>query len=549
MLQACNLRFIYKHFKLVICRRSFYSLFPIILIIAFAIELYLFSNTQDVWLDETTQLTGVKLTLFDMLRWLAGSDVAHFGVPADRMPPLSYLLDWSWLRLLGPSEVGFRLFHSVFVLGGVVTLAAATSRALGPTRTAIFLVFMVLSPKLISTGVEIRAYPIFFAVTCAQVIFFLRAVNDPIDRSIWPLALFAFVSVVAIYTHFFGVVSFGAFGLALGISLVGRRGARTWVALIVGIICILCAIGILPFVIGAAKHSGLMISERNAGNKIVIYLLKTLADASNMVSLVAAVLFFTGTLTLLAACTIGFYLRARKQRLEPIDWLVPVVIFGIVITVMTSSFVHSFDGLKASYSIWMFPLLGIMIASGWPFPGGYCLWWDVGRRLAAGALVGGAALSTYVFFSRSSEFIHGPRQFVLSLYENAESPKAIIYEPTTDWPFIYFPIFFNTDGRADQYSIINNNIGMIENDGVMRDKIDQISTTVANYRVIFLININLRTYIDIRRCNDDQKMCPQFSPSEVYKKLINSRHWMERTIERKFGLYDTQVRILEKVHE
>src|SRR5258707_15051574 len=76
------------------------------LIIAFSIELYAFAHVQDIWVDESTQLSGITLRFSEMLRWLSGIDVARFDVPGDRMPPISYALDWLWLRFSGPSEFG-----------------------------------------------------------------------------------------------------------------------------------------------------------------------------------------------------------------------------------------------------------------------------------------------------------------------------------------------------------------------------------------------------------------------------------------------------------
>jgi hypothetical protein len=529
---------------------KFYSLLTTLLIGLFAVELYLFSNVQDIWLDETTQLSGIRLNLFDMLRWLIGADVAHLGVPDDRMPPLSYILDWSWLHLSGSSEVGFRLFHAVFVLGGVAGLAALTWRVLGPPPTIILLGFMVLSPKLIQTGVELRAYPLFFAVTCAQVAVFLRVVDNANNRNIWPLALFSLLCLVAIYTHFFGVVSFGAFAVALAISSIGRRSEHNGAALIFGVMCIVGAIGILPFVLTAIKNSGSIVPDHKDGERIikfVNYFFKLFADSANMVSLTAAALFFAGILTLFAAGVVGFYFRMRKHCLESTDWLLTALISGVFVTVMTSFFVSSFDTLKVGYSIWTFPLLSIIIASGWRFWAGYRLWWDIGRKLAAGALMAGAASSTYVLLSHSAEFVHGPREFVISLYDKAAAPKAIVYEPGADWGFAYFPLFFSSGGLINQYLSVGKNLEVIESGGAIKHDADGIDTRFPSYRFIFLVDLKLRTYADIRRCNDNIKACPQFTSSEVYKILNDSGQWSERGTERKFGLYDTQVRILEKV--
>src|SRR5215467_5936888 len=93
-------------------RKSVYATIVGVLIAALSLELYVFARAQDIWLDESTQLSGITLNFWEMLRWLAGADPDRLGVPGDRMPPVSYLLDWLWLNVNGPSEIGFRLFHS-----------------------------------------------------------------------------------------------------------------------------------------------------------------------------------------------------------------------------------------------------------------------------------------------------------------------------------------------------------------------------------------------------------------------------------------------------
>jgi hypothetical protein len=80
------------------------------------------------------------------------------------------MLDWLWLQLHGSSEIGFRLFHSAFLIAGISCLE------LGRSAMIVSPGFLILSPKLIQTGVEIWAYPIFFALACAQATVFLRLV-------------------------------------------------------------------------------------------------------------------------------------------------------------------------------------------------------------------------------------------------------------------------------------------------------------------------------------------------------------------------------------
>jgi hypothetical protein len=69
----------------------------------------------------------------------------------------------------------------------------------------------------------------------------------------------------------------------------------------------------------------------------------------------------------------------------------------------------------------------------------------------------------------------------------------------------------------------------------------------APYKAILLVDLKLRTYADIRLCLSNSDQCPQFDNENVIKALTGSGQWKERTTARQFGLYDTQVRILEKI--
>ena len=219
------------HFKEKTRNQSTALIVTFLLLLAFIAELYFFSRQQEIWIDETTQLSGVQISFGDMLRWLGGTDPQRFGVPADRMPPISYALDWIWLRMNGPSEVGFRLFHSAIAFAGVFALVFISMMEVGVAAAVIALAFVAFSPKLIQVAVEIRAYPIFFFITCLEVAVFLHLVQKQPDRSTRPpqmghLLILGGLCIAAIYCHFYGVVSTCAFFLALALAFAGSL-ART----------------------------------------------------------------------------------------------------------------------------------------------------------------------------------------------------------------------------------------------------------------------------------------------------------------------------------
>src|SRR5579871_2148875 len=524
-----------------------------VLITALFIEFYIFARSQDIWLDESTQLSGITLKFWEMLQWLGGAGPDSLGVPGDRMPPVSYVLDWLWLHLYGPSEIGFRLFHSAFVIAGISCLAIVAWRELGRTATVVSLGFLVLSPKLIQTGVEIRAYPIFFAITCAQTAVFIRLVASQTKPDSKLLTAFAAICLVAIYTHFYGIVSSCAFFLALGISYFRFPAALAKIAAAFAIVAI-GSLALIPFVSAAAKvplfvpatATGIVI-RGNPIAQYLTYLLKLAGDPANMVSTAASILFFGGTAALLVATIFAALIRARNGSQKPLDWLIAVVLFGVFATIAASLFVGTFDVLKASYSVWLLVPISVLVGIGATSATGFRSWDVAGRTVATVALLVGAAISTYLFFDHASLFVHGPNRFIGALYDKAAAPKAIIYEAGAAWGWSYIPLQYSHHGQVVQYRVSDDGGGLVRSaprgtEATVRD----MEATVAPYKVLLLTDIRLRTFRDLRQCVNRLSACPHFPTGTLEAALIGTGKWREADKERAFGLWDSQVTILER---
>jgi hypothetical protein len=524
------------------------------LITVLSIELFIFARVQDVWLDESTQLSGISLKFWEMLHWLAGADPDRLGVPGDRMPPISYMLDWLWLHLHGISEIGFWLFHSAFLIAGISCLAAVEWRELGRSAMFVSLGFLVLSPKLIQTGVEIRAYPIFFALSCAQAAFFLRLVGSPTKIDLKLLLLFAAICLVAVYTHFYGIVSSCAFFLALGISFLRRPVA---LAGIISAFVVVAAgsVALLLFISGAAQVPLFVPATATAPtvtDKSIVqyfsYLLKLAGDAANMISMPASILFFGGTIALVGASVFTAGIRMRERNSRPLDWLIAVVISGVLATVMASLFVKTFDALKTSYSVWLMAPISLLVGAGATSATGFRPWDGAGRRVAVGALLIGAGISTYLFFHHASMFVHGPQGFIGALYDKVAAPRAIVYEPGAAWGWSYIPLQYSHHGEVFQYRTQDDGAGLVRAAGGRGTaaKAQEIEAAVAPYRVLLLTDIRLRTYRDLRQCQNQPSACPEFPSGAIEAALIGTGKWRKADRERKFGLWDSQVTILER---
>jgi hypothetical protein len=525
------------------------------LTIGFLVELYLFAQIQDLWLDESTQLTGSALNLTDMFRWLAGEHLLDpYGVPGDRMPPLSYLIDWAWLRLYGPSELGFRLFHSFFVVAGTIGFSIIVWRNVGAPAGIIVLSFFVLSPKLIQIGTEIRAYPIFFAVSCAQTAVFVTLVADRDKPDVRWLAIFVLICLAAIYTHFYGVVSTCAFFVVLGLAYSRSLGGLIHLV-VAGIVVVVASLGILPFVLAGVNRSD-VVPEGPETARHLIYLLKLFGDSANVVSITAAVLFFGGVLALLTAASIGILERLRRRRLMPLDWLLAVVIAGVCATVAASFVVTNFSPLTASYSIWLFAPIGALIALGSSLRIKFRPWDNAGRFVAIAMMVIGSALATLLFLLNANMFVHGPHRFVGALYDSVKGPKALVYEAEAYWKFGYFPLVFSYKNEIAQYRAITGDTllriergdGLFGVEAAATNAVAQpIQAAVAPYRTLLIVDLQLRSYRDIRQCRTGSIECRQLTSGGVESALTQGGQWREIKAERMFGLYDTQVKIMEYI--
>jgi hypothetical protein len=518
------------------------------LIITFAIELYAFARVQDIWVDESTQLSGIRAGMWEMLRWLSGVDLDRFGVPGDRTPPFSHVLDWLWLRVSGPSVLGFRVFHAAFAVFGAAVLAIVTLREIGLSAAIVVLLFLILSPKLILTGVEIRAYPMFFAVTSVQIAVFVRLAAD--SKAVNPklLAIFALVCLVANYTHFYGLVSTCAFFFALGIMLI-RSPASLVVLGTAFAVVMIGSLGVLPFILNAVGQSPPTAETRLTISRLFGFLLRLFGDSANMISDFAFVLFFGGTLMLFSVGVVISFGRVRKGNARRFDWLFLVVIAGIVAPVVASAFVRMSNTnlLKETYNSWLFGLLGLLISIGAVTNTGIRFWDRAGRFVAVGMMLIGAASSTYILFNHASIFIHGPRQFVGDLYDRAIAPKAIVYEPGAEWIFSYFPLVFTYNNEIDQYRRDDLARGFIRiGSGATQATAQNISSVVMPYSNVVVVDVQLRSFQDLR-CEGRVDLCPQFAPGLVETALTETGQWRVSNVDRGFGVFDARVTTLERV--
>ena len=496
-----------------------------------------FALVQDIWIDESTQLSAVRLPLAQLVGWLAGTDANRFGVPGDRMPPLAYGLDHLWWQAAGDAVTRFRMFHILLATCGVALVARAEIRVMGRDWLGVGLAFLVLSPKLIEAAVELRSYPLFFAVTCSLLGLFLDLVRRDGPAVGWrKLLLFGFGCVVLSYIHFFGVVA--AFSLFATLILARCTDRVSLLrVLIAGAGVALCLLGLYPFIFGATSISTAGSAATPLG--ITAYIPLLFGHPALLIYPMAAALYFAACAALLVAAGWGIIQRALQRRMAPVDWLLVVAIIGVVATVLPGLLISSFSALKPSYSIWLLPVFAVLLSLGASKPVGLPLWDRYGRPAAAGALLIGAAVAIGVFLAKAPWFAHGPHRVIEAARERSSPATAILYGEPATYAYGYFPMVYESGGHLQQWLATPGGIVRITGSGL--SPAAPVSA-LAPYRGLVVVDIRPRHYADLRHCLADR--CPAFAVSPLIDQLVRGGRWSVASHQRAFGFYDTVVTTL-----
>lgn len=452
-----------------------------------------FATVQNVWVDESTQLLGSALPLGRLIAWLAGHP-EPLGVPADRMPPLGYLVDWTWGRVGGSAPFGYRLLHLAFAGAGVAAMVALAGRLYGPVAALVTGLLLVASPGLITIGVEIRAYPLFFAATALQL-WLLSGLCERAAPSSSRLAAFVAAGLVAVYVHFFGLVSSSA--LFCGLIAARARSRRdvlrfgaAWAALLV------LASGIAPFVGGARAISNDAAPQEDALSQAATYLPRIYGHSAMLLHPFLTIVLFLGVVALLAVAAWRAVETMRERPLRERAGLEPALFValaaGLAATIAAGLVASGFDPMKPSYSIWMVPLIALLA-------GAACA---PGARLARAATViaalGLLALApiTLAFARHADWFVHGPEGAISAAIGARPADTAIVYVDR-DWGYGYFPLVRRFGASLPQF--------LLDAQGRLVPLVDAdpnsapvSSALLARYRQVLLISIETRTGDDLR---------------------------------------------------
>jgi hypothetical protein len=412
-----------------------------------------FARRQEIWVDEATQLSGLTLGPVEVVHWLAGADSARFGVPGDRMPPLSYWLGWLWAQLFGLHENTLRFFGIALVLGASLLIVATARRAWGNAAALVSGVAFVSSPNVIGSGVEIRAYPLFLFGSSVVFWFFGQLLgstsktsseqllgrasttsSEPSLARPWPRPLLGMTlaCIACCFVHFFGLVLSGAVLLVSFLMCPRQRRAIAVCGVAIGV----AALGLAPFVKAAMAISGGGQDSAGFARPVVRLVFRLLGGHP------AASVYVPVSLALLlgAAILLALALTRSDPGARLARGLAAAVAAGFAVVVLAKLATGSFDSLAPSYNSWMVPAISLLFGAGASasLPGLLAK----SRLLGAACLLLGNAAACLVFLTNSTAFVHTASERIdeIVLAEKKERLVAVVHDASGPWGHSYFPL-------------------------------------------------------------------------------------------------------------
>jgi hypothetical protein len=401
-----------------------------------------------LWNDEATQLAGLALGPVEQARWLADWSQHDFGVPDDRMPPLSYWVGWAWSKAFGLNEASLRgLGVSAAALASWLIFAAAR-RAWGVASGLASGLLFGLSPGVVVLAVEVRAYPLLLLASAAAFYCLVRFAEDPAGGSRSWLPALAACGVAAAYTHFFGLVLAGA-TLTAALACARLRRAPLAPVVVAALAAGAASLGLLPFVkaaFGLSKSATAgPVEPRALGLMRLGY--RLFAHASLTVCPAVLGLAAAGA----AAAGLAALAPKRTRPSLPLIAVVTAWAAGAVVVAAAQFGLRQMQAAAASYNAWMLPAGALVLGSGLA---------AASRRAravaAAGvvAMLGAYAYGDFQLAAHGDSFAHTPHKAIDALVRRFGGPAraAVVFDgPDLACWHVYAPLRYAYAGALRHY--------------------------------------------------------------------------------------------------
>ncbi len=155
-------------------------------------------GSQSIWFDEAATWDVVRRPFGEMLSRLPDGE---------SNPPLFYVLEWGWTRVVGDGEAGLR---SLSALAGLLTVpvayaigqraAAGVARVAAERAGLAVAALVAVNPLLVWFSQETRSYALATLLSAVALVLFQRSLDDRRGRV---LAAWALAAALALATHYF----------------------------------------------------------------------------------------------------------------------------------------------------------------------------------------------------------------------------------------------------------------------------------------------------------------------------------------------------------
>ncbi|HVR84334.1 MAG TPA: glycosyltransferase, partial [Planctomycetota bacterium] len=402
----------------------------------------LFLRHQCIWIDETTQLKGLTLSPVELVRWLGGQDRARFGVPPDRMPPLSYLVGMTWAGIFGLSEPSLRWLAVLLVAAATIVVARSSGRLGGLAGSTIGGLSFACSPNVLNAAVAIRAYPLFLLTSACSFYAFTRIIAEPRTYQAKWAGWLAFFLVASLYTHFFGLVlAVSLWGAALvAIRLQGGRvGPLLGGVFLTGIL----SLGLPPFLQSSLEMSSGQEAGGHGPGDVARYLYRFIGHPALGTSLAATVIAGASVAILLVLA-----LCPRRSAAPTLYALAGALAVGVSITIGAGLSLKSFKAMQPTYSLWVLPGLSILISMAplarWPRVG------SLGVAVSS-LFLAATGYACLVMDTHGTLFSNSPYGRLSPLVKPYLDTKTIVIHDGDQFAISYFPLYFGFGDRLQQF--------------------------------------------------------------------------------------------------
>jgi mannosyltransferase len=340
-----------------------------------------------------------------------------------------YLALHVWIGA-GSSEAVLRILPALFAAGSVPVVYLLARKIAGRPTATLTAFLMAIDTVFISHAQEIRSYPLALLLISLSTLLFVNNIGGQ-STSLWRWLLYAFVSAVAVYAHFYSAFVLGAHGLSFLFSHSNRLVRRK----------ALIAAGLLLVMVSPLAY---FIASQDVGQVDWIPPLSWFSLGYNLQDL-SATLLPAAAIFLFALAVFGAVKLLRDWEGRPASWEAVLMVGWAAIPLAGSLFISMFKPIfQARYLLVSLPGILFLVACG-----------ILSFRWAAVKVVVSLVAVAVLVHSSIDWYLkdaHGPR-FDIEAETVAEASLpgdgVIFYSPPLIRPFGYYAGYYDHEAPVE----------------------------------------------------------------------------------------------------